>query len=830
MHYLDARLSGETGLVDRVSTVLDSSDTTFLRVLTNAIRHVSIGITEARDTPRIGMKYLRSCLRAVNLLLALAGLIGGAHAASVSFAWKPNSEPALAGYKLYYGPASATYTNHIALGLVTNHTVPGLVNGATYYFALSAFDTNGVESDLTPELRFPNPPALAAIANQSTPEDTSLTVNLVVSDADSPLSNLTLAATSSNVGLVANANISFSGSGSNRSMLIVPTANQSGTSTVTVTVSDGSLTSSRNFVLTVSGTPDAPTISSITDVTVDEDVVSGAISFTVNDLETAATNLTVRATTSNSTLIPTNRITFAGTGASRTVTLRPATNQSGSASITLTVSDGTLSSSTTFNFTVRPLNDLPTITAIADLTLAEDTASSAIAFTINDVETAPASLQVTASSSNPSVVPQQNITLGGTGTNRTVTVRPITNAVGNSLVTVTVNDGQATASEAFTVTFTGVNDAPSISQPADVVVNKFNPVPPVPFTISDVETSATALTITLTSSNATLLPLTNIVLSGTGGSRSLALTPIGVGVSRVGINVSDGAATTSVFFLLTVNSSNNPPVLTVPASLSGTAGAPITLAGISVVDLDIKTNNMNFTITGANGTFSVSTTVSGGVKAAQVSGNNSASVTIVAPVAALNATFAASNGLAYTSRGDFRGTQPLTLTVSDNGFTGLGGTKTDTETISMQITGASSLEQWRTANFSAADLQDPSKEATVWGDLADPDSDGRENLMEFALGLNPLGSEPQETALLSQTLSTGGNQYLTLTFNARINEPTLQYLPEVSADNVTWSATAVLITSTPVNTDFSRLTYRDPVAITSAAARFIRLRVVKNSP
>ncbi|HKQ37726.1 MAG TPA: hypothetical protein VJ063_06580, partial [Verrucomicrobiae bacterium] len=688
------------------------------------------------------MKELRGWFQKVGVLLLLAGLTGGAQAStSVGFKWKANTEPALVGYKLYYGTAPGTYSSHVTLGKVTSYQMTNLVVGTSYYFALSAFDTNDLESALTPELQFPSPPALAAIANRSTPEDTAVTVNLLVSDADTPLSSLTLSATSTNATLVPVANISFSGTSSNRTMLITPVANQSGTSRIAVTVSDGARTASQSFVLTVNGTPDAPTISGINDVTTDEDVATSAIPFTVGDLDTPAGNLTVTVASSNPSLIPTNRITLGGSGSARNVTFRPVTNLSGSATITLTVSDGARTASTPFNFTVRAVNDLPTITPIADLTLAEDTQSSAIAFTVSDVETAAASLQVTASSSDAAIVPPQNITLGGTGASRTVVVRPLTNAFGSAVITITVSDGQDSVSEPFTVTFTRVNDAPYVSQPANVVVNKYEPVPPVPFTIGDPDGPPSGLIVTVTSTNTALLPSsTNMVVTGISSNRTLTLIPIGVGTTRVGIHVTDTAVTNSAFFQFTVNNSNNPPVLTIPSGLTGRAGVPIGVRGVSVSDPDVKTNNMNFTITAPNGTVTVATSVAGGVRAAQVTGNNSGAVTIIASLTALNATFADTNGLSYTSRTNFRGTETLVLTVSDNGFSGAGGVKIDTENLAIQISG-NTIEDWRAANFSAADLQDPSKEATVWGDLADPDSDGRENLMEYALGLNPLASE-----------------------------------------------------------------------------------------
>jgi hypothetical protein len=47
------------------------------------------------------------------------------------------------------------------------------------------------------------------------------------------------------------------------------------------------------------------------------------------------------------------------------------------------------------------------------------------------------------------------------------------------------------------------------------------------------------------------------------------------------------------------------------------------------------------------------------------------------------------------------------------------------------------LAAWRQQYFSAADLADPAKESTVWGDQADPDGDGRSNFQEFVAGTAP---------------------------------------------------------------------------------------------
>ena len=54
------------------------------------------------------------------------------------------------------------------------------------------------------------------------------------------------------------------------------------------------------------------------------------------------------------------------------------------------------------------------------------------------------------------------------------------------------------------------------------------------------------------------------------------------------------------------------------------------------------------------------------------------------------------------------------------------------------LTLASELASWRTAQFTSADLADPTRESTVWGDLADPDQDGVPNLLEYATNTTPL--------------------------------------------------------------------------------------------
>ena len=91
--------------------------------------------------------------------------------------------------------------------------------------------------------------------------------------------------------------------------------------------------------LTVTPANTPPTISDIADLAINEDAATGAMAFTVGDAETAAGSLTVSGSSSNTALVPNANIVFGGSGANRTVTVTPAGEPVGFATITVTVTD-----------------------------------------------------------------------------------------------------------------------------------------------------------------------------------------------------------------------------------------------------------------------------------------------------------------------------------------------------------------------------------------------------------------------------------------------------------------------------------------------------------
>jgi hypothetical protein len=401
-----------------------------------------------------------------------------------------------------------------------------------------------------------DPPFLSDISNRTINEDSYTgAIPFLLNDVDTASSNLVLTASSSNVALVPQSKIVFAGSGTNRTISVTPAANQSGSATITVTASDGSLTASDTFVLNVTPVNDPPFISNLSGKKINEDSTLGPISFAVGDVDTATTNLVVTATSGNSALVPNSNITLGGSGTNRTLTIRPLSNQNGTARITIKVSDGSLSVSDRFTLTVSAVNDPPVLAGLSNQSIAEDSPVP-LPFTISDVDTALTNLTLRAFSSNPALVPANNIVFAGSGTNRTVTARPLTNQFGSAAITLTLSDGSLTVSNTFSLNVSPVNDAPTISDIPDQTISMGASAGPISFTIGDVDSTIDSLQLSGTSSNPTLVPNSNISFGGSGANRSVTVTPapLQTGTATITVSVSDGSLTTRDSFVLTVNS------------------------------------------------------------------------------------------------------------------------------------------------------------------------------------------------------------------------------------------------------------------------------------
>jgi hypothetical protein len=295
-----------------------------------------------------------------------------------------------------------------------------------------------------------DPPVFSAVPDQTTLEDTPITVALAVSDLETPVASLTLSAFSSDTNLVPAANFTFGAAGASRWVTILPATNRSGSATISLVVGDGAASVTNSFALTVVPVNDPPSFNPLSNLTLSEDAglqtvnVTGISSGAADESQT----LVFQVSSSNPALIPSPSVTYTSPNPPAMFAPGGPTRQ-GVATLTLTLNDGGASNNLvtrSFAVTVTATNDPPTISDITNQVVNEDTPLT-LAFTVNDLETAPFLLTVSATSTNGTLLPTNNIFFTGSGTNRLVTLLPATNQIGTTLVTLTVSDGAATASD-----------------------------------------------------------------------------------------------------------------------------------------------------------------------------------------------------------------------------------------------------------------------------------------------------------------------------------------------------------------------------------------------
>jgi hypothetical protein len=194
----------------------------------------------------------------------------------------------------------------------------------------------------------------------------------------------------------------------------------------------------------------APYLSDVLDQTTTEGVPLTGVTFLVGDFETPLEALALSATSSDSNLLPVANIAFAGTGVERILRLTPAPGQIGQSLVTLTVTDaGGLTASDSFLFTVVPSNQPPTLSVIEHQNTLAGVPTAPIAFTLQDADTPLDSLTLSASSSNPALLPAANIAISGSGADRTLVLTPLEKETGTTLVTLRVSDGRHSTSQGF---------------------------------------------------------------------------------------------------------------------------------------------------------------------------------------------------------------------------------------------------------------------------------------------------------------------------------------------------------------------------------------------
>ena len=380
------------------------------------------------------------------------------------------------------------------------------------------------------------------------------------------------------------ANISFSSATGQVSITSLP--EMSGTQLFTVTANDGqsvSNTHAQTFTLTVNSVNDAPVMTAISDITINEDAGMQVVNLSgINAGGNETQTLSVSAVSDNQLLIANPSVSYTSANATGSLSFAPVANKSGVAHITVTVSDGSLSLDRMFTVTVNPVNDAPAFTTSGNVTVSEDfVTTEIISMSLVGVPADEVGQTVTYSLS-PASVSFANVSINSaTGE---VTITSVADASGSQMFTVTADDGQSQnniATATFTLSVNSVNDAPAFVLSGDVTVN---------------EDFATAQHVTVAPSSVPADEMSQSV--------SYSLSPVSVSFANVSINSSTGEVTiTSVvnavgsqMFTVTANdgqSQNNLNSQSFTLNVNSVNDAPaFTLSGDVTVNEDFITTQV----------------------------------------------------------------------------------------------------------------------------------------------------------------------------------------------------------------------------------------------
>ncbi|MFP6604198.1 MAG: Ig-like domain-containing protein, partial [Pirellulaceae bacterium] len=237
---------------------------------------------------------------------------------------------------------------------------------------------------------------------------------------------------------------------------IHPANHFNGQTTVTVEARDieGDVSQTQTFTITATPVNDAPTLNSLNNLTIDEDASEQTVNLSgISAGGGESQPLRVTTTSSETSLIPHPAVTYTSAEATGTLKFTPVADQSGTATITVTVEDGGLDGdldtggdngtfSHDFVITVNAVNDNPTLNALSDLTIDEDAPQQTVnltGITAGGGESQP--LRVTATSDNTSLIPHPAVTYTSAEATGTLKFTPIWREEGTANITVTVEDG-----------------------------------------------------------------------------------------------------------------------------------------------------------------------------------------------------------------------------------------------------------------------------------------------------------------------------------------------------------------------------------------------------
>ena len=372
----------------------------------------------------------------------------------------------------------------------------------TYQVKDAAYNTSAIAAVTLTVLSVNNPPTFTAGANLTGLEDsaTRSVANWATGISVGPANEST-----QTVGFVVrnNNNNMFSAQpavSSTGTLTYTPATNVYGTATVTIYVQDNGgtanggvdVSATNTFTITLTAVNDPPSFDlSTNDVVVLESAggqtdANLLTNLSVGPANESAQTLTFFVSNSHSNLF-TVQPTISADG---TLTFTAVGYSNGVATLTVYTQDsgGTdnggidVSATNTFTITVISVNNPPTLTPIGNQSILEDAGTQTV--NLSGISPGPSNesgqtLTLTATSSNPGLVPNPTIDYINGNTTGTLTYAPVANSNGVATITVVAQDNGGTAhggsdrtTNTFTVTVTSVNDAPSFGAGFDLSVNQ----------------------------------------------------------------------------------------------------------------------------------------------------------------------------------------------------------------------------------------------------------------------------------------------------------------------------------------------------------------------
>ncbi|KPA19200.1 secreted protein containing Dystroglycan-type cadherin-like protein [Candidatus Magnetomorum sp. HK-1] len=479
-----------------------------------------------------------------------------------------------------------------------------------------------------------NAPTITNITAQTIKED-AVSENISFTITDTEGDSMTITIDSSNKDLFPsntnNITLSNASGGSSQTLFtesdsdlltlkLKPEPEKSGTSTITITVSDGKQETTKVFTVEVLSENDPPTISEISDQTIDEDK-SLTLTFSVADIDSSSLTISVKSnnytliqsnssgitllTKDNNNLTKVSNSTYILTTTDQNepltlpLQLTPVANQYGETFITISVTDNAYTNTESFTLNVSSVNDSPTITSISSQTTNEDTPITGIKFTVDDNDND--TLTISVQSSDTSLFPSQNIiyTLETAPGEVTLALTPATNQSGPANITILVEDANTQVSTSFSLSVTPVVDNPQISTIEDQTINEDSETSPITFTVSNPD--ATTLTINIESGNTDIVPsevqhikLKNssniegnpLQTSAENETFTLTVAPASNQTGSVVMTVSINNDTETESFTITINPVNDAPGISKIENQSTPENKASEQIAITLVDAD----------------------------------------------------------------------------------------------------------------------------------------------------------------------------------------------------------------------------------------------------